>query len=121
MWNCLMVAVGGAIGAVFRYLIGLIPLEAQSGFPFKTLVINIAGSFVIGVIAVLAQKQSLSPSVVMLLKTGVCGGFTTFSTFALESNQLISSGNYMFAAIYMCASVLLSVAAVFAAQILVQG
>ena len=77
-------------------------------------------SIVIGLISVSAEKYQVSPLLVLTLKTGVCGGFTTFSTFALETDQLIQSGNYGFAILYMGLSVILSVAAVFAAQILMK-
>lgn len=68
----------------------------------------------------LAEKYQVSPLLVLTLKTGVCGGFTTFSTFALETDQLIQSGNYGFVILYIGLSVILSVAAVFAAQILMK-
>ena len=122
MINCIMVGIGGFIGSVCRYLIGLLPMEASSGFPIKTLAINVIGSFCIGLIAALAAKnEGLNPHVVLLLKVGVCGGFTTFSTFAYESTELIKSGHTLTAFAYVCASVLLGVAAIFAAQLLVKG
>ena len=107
------------IGAILRYLIGLIPVGAQNNFPIKTLLINVIGAFVIGLISVSAEKYQVSPLLVLTL-TGVCGGFTTFSTFALETDQLIQSGNYGFTILYIGLSVILSVAAVFAAQILMK-
>ena len=79
MIKCLCVGLGGAVGAMLRYLIGLVPVGASNGFPVKTLLINILGAFVIGVLAVLGDKHSLPPLLVLTLKTGVCGGFTTFS------------------------------------------
>lgn len=94
MIKCLCVGLGGAVGAMLRYLIGLVPVGASNGFPVKTLLINILGAFVIGVLAVLGEKHSLSPLLVLTLKTGVCGGFTTFSTFALETSQLFQNGSY---------------------------
>ena len=117
MVKCLLVGVGGGIGAILRYLIGLIPVGAQN---IKTLLINVIGAFVIGLISVSAEKYQVSPLLVLTLKTGVCGGFTTFSTFALETDQLIQSGNYGFTILYIGLSVVLSVAAVFAAQILMK-
>jgi len=120
MVKCLLVGVGGGIGAILRYLIGLIPVGAQNNFPIKTLLINVIGAFVIGLISVLAEKYQVSPLLVLTLKTGVCGGFTTFSTFALETDQLIQSGNYGFTILYIGLSVILSVVAVFAAQILMK-
>ena len=84
MIKCLWVGLGGAVGAMLRYLIGLVPVGASNGFPIKTLLINILGAFVIGVLAVLGEKHSLPPLLVLTLKTGVCGGFTTFATFALR-------------------------------------
>ena len=87
MVKCLLVGVGGGIGAILRYLIGLIPVGAQNNFPIKTLLINVIGAFVIGLISVLAEKYQVSPLLVLTLKTGVCGGFTTFSTFALETER----------------------------------
>ena len=125
MVKCLLVGVGGGIGAILRYLIGLIPVGAQNNFPIKTLLINVIGAFVIGLISVSAEKYQVSPLLVLTLKTGVtrrgiCGGFTTFSTFALETDQLIQSGNYGFTILYIGLSVILSVAAVFAAQILMK-
>lgn len=120
MVKCLLVGVGGGIGAILRYLIGLIPVGAQNNFPIKTLLINVIGAFVIGLISVSAEKYQVSLLLVLTLKTGVCGGFTTFSTFALETDQLIQSGNYGFAILYIGLSVILSVAAVFAAQILMK-
>ena len=121
MLNCLMVGIGGFIGSVCRYLIGLLPIETNSGFPIKTLLINIAGSFLIGLITALAVKnKDLNEQLVLLLKVGVCGGFTTFSTFAYESTDLMKSGHAVTALIYVCTSVIMGVLAVYAAQMLVK-
>ena len=117
MINCLIVGLGGFIGTVFRYLIGLIPLNSKSEFPYKTLFINIAGAFVIGMIVALALKNSsMDPKLVLFLKVGICGGFTTFSTFALESFDMFKSGSTVLALIYIVASVVLSIACVFASN-----
>lgn len=119
MIECLFVGIGGFIGSVCRYLIGLIPISPSNGFPVKTLVINVVGAFVIGLIAAAAAKNAdMSPRVVLLLKTGICGGFTTFSTFALEITDLIRGGSWAAAAAYMLLSLVLGVAAVFAAEAL---
>ena len=75
--ECIMVGLGGAAGAILRYLIGLLPVGTQGGFPWKTLAINIIGSFIIGVLTGLILKGSLTPRAELLLKTGFCGGFTT--------------------------------------------
>lgn len=117
MSSCLYVAVGGAVGSVLRYLVGLIRVSEATAFPVKTLMINIVGSFLIGLIAALAgNRPELDPNTVLLLKVGVCGGFTTFSTFALETADLLQNGKAAIAVSYIVLSVLLSVAAVFMAQ-----
>ena len=119
MAECLFVGIGGFIGSVCRYLIGLIPLSPSNGFPVKTLVINVAGAFAIGLIAAAAAKNAdISLRIVLLLKTGICGGFTTFSTFAIEISYLVRGGNWAAAAAYMLLSLILGVAAVFAAEAL---
>lgn len=120
--NCLAVGVGGFIGSVLRYLVTLIPLGAQAAFPFKTLAINVAGSFAIGLICAATAKAGATwnPQAVLLLKVGVCGGFTTFSTFALETGELLRDGAWPLAVIYIMSSVVLSIAAVFAAEALVR-
>ena len=119
MLNCLVVALGGGIGACFRYLIGLIPLKEPFTFPVKTLVINLLGCFVIGLIAALAVKNSsLSPRTVLFIKTGLCGGFTTFSTFALETETLIKTGHIGLAIVYVALSVLVGVGLAFAGQVI---
>lgn len=121
MLNCVIVGIGGFIGTVCRYLIGLLPIETNSGFPVKTLMINVLGSFVIGLITALAVKnKGLNEQIILMLKVGVCGGFTTFSTFAYESTDLIKSGHAGIALAYVCTSIVLGVLAVFAAQMLVR-
>lgn len=118
MLECLCVGVGGFIGSVCRYLIGLLPLETESGFPVKTFLINIAGAFFISLITVLATKNKpWNPNVVLLMKAGICGGFTTFSTFAFESVELIRNGNTWTAVVYMAGSIAMGAAAVAAAQL----
>ena len=115
MLNCLVVALGGGIGACLRYLIGLIPLKEPFVFPVKTLVINLLGCFVIGLVASLAVKNSsLSPKLVLFIKTGFCGGFTTFSTFALETETLIKTGQSGLAVLYVALSVVAGVGLAFA-------
>ena len=120
MLNCLVVALGGGIGACLRYLIGLIPLKESFTFPVKTLFINLLGCFVIGLIAAIAAKTtSLSPRTVLFIKTGLCGGFTTFSTFALESETLLKTGHIGLAVLYVALSVVVGVGLVFAGQLVV--
>lgn len=117
MLNCLFVGLGGFIGSICRYLIGLIPLTAESGFPYKTFLINIAGAFVIGFIAALSVKNSqINARLILMLKVGVCGGFTTFSTFAYETSTLMKNGSTGIALLYVIASAVLGVIAVFVAE-----
>ena len=117
MIDCIVVGAGGFIGAVCRYLIGMIPLKEGCTYPIKTFMINIAGSFLIGIIAALAIKtDSLDSRTVLFLKVGICGGFTTFSSFALETTDLMKNGKMHLAVIYTVLSVTLGVLAVFAGQ-----
>lgn len=119
MLNCLAVGAGGFIGAVLRYLLGLIPLKTD--LPIKTFIVNIIGCFAIGIIAGLAEKTlSDDPRLVLFLKVGVCGGFTTFSSFALETGGLMSDKHYAAAAVYALSSLILGVIAVFAGQVLIK-
>ena len=117
MMECIVVGAGGFIGAVCRYLIGLIPLKESCAFPVKTFVINMVGSFLIGIIAALAMRtDSLNPRMVLFLKVGICGGFTTFSSFALETGDLMQDGKWKLAVLYAVLSVAAGVIAVFAGQ-----
>lgn len=117
MIECLVVGAGGFVGAVLRYLIGLIPVSESFAFPIKTFAINVAGCFLIGIIAALALKnEGISPRLVLFLKVGICGGFTTFSSFALETGDLMKAGSMGLAMLYVILSVVVGVAAMFAGQ-----
>ena len=106
----LAVAAGGAVGAALRYSISLIP--GKSPFPWQTLVTNILGAILIGFIVGAARRKELSPNAVLFLKTGVCGGFTTFSTFSLEAYELFGSGSKPLAVLYVILSVCCCIAGV---------
>ncbi len=98
------VALGGALGAVARYAISLIPVKTQ--FPILTLVTNILGAILIGFVVGIADKKSdVSPNTVLFWKTGVCGGFTTFSTFSLEAYKLLENKAYVLGGVYVALSV----------------
>lgn len=116
MIKCLIVGAGGAIGAIGRYLIGLLPMNPENGFPVKTFLINVIGCFIIGIIAALADKNAVNPNLVLLIKVGICGGFTTFSSFALETEGLIAKGSTGVALMYVILSLVCGVLAVFAAE-----
>lgn len=121
MLNCLAVGFGGFIGAVLRYLISLIPIKNPESFPLNTFIINIAGAFTIGCIAFAVSKnENIDPKLLLFLKVGLCGGFTTFSTFSLETAQLMKSGSVMTAVIYVIASIVVGVLAVMLPQLVLK-
>ena len=112
----LFVGIGGALGAMLRYLISMLPVKSE--FPLLTLVTNVIGAFAIGVIVALARKFNMPDNVVLLLKTGVCGGFTTFSTFSLEAYNLMDKGRVGLGLLYAVLSLVLCIAAVFLGKML---
>ena len=119
--NCFFVGLGGFVGSVLRYLVSLAPIRHESGFPLVTLGINVLGAFVLGLIMATAGKSpSFDPRTLLFLKVGICGGFTTFSTFALEAQGLLSGGKLWAAVLYMLLSVVLCVGAVYGAGALVR-
>lgn len=121
MWNVILVGTGGFIGTTLRYLIGLIPYKQSIDFPIKTLCINIIGSFLIGLIAAYTLKNhEFNQSLQLFLKVGVCGGFTTFSSFALETVQLADTGHVIYAVVYPCLSLALGILAVYLAGMLIR-
>lgn len=104
MFSLMLVGCGGALGAMLRYAIGLIPI--RSTFPVLTLVINFLGAIAIGLIAEAASAQQLSQKSTLFWKTGVCGGFTTFSTFSLEAMTLFQEKQWLLGSLYVVLSVI---------------
>lgn len=115
MGTVVAIALGGALGAVGRYaLSSQITHWIGPGFPWGILLVNLVGCFVMGVIAELgALSLNLSPEMRAFLTTGILGGFTTFSAFALDSAVMIERGDWGATVLYVSASVLGSIAALF--------
>ncbi len=110
IWTLSQVAAGGAIGAVLRFatVLGAVRIFG-AGYPFGTMIVNIAGSFAMGFLFVIlaARGSGLHP----FLLTGILGGFTTFSAFSLDAITLWERGDAALAGLYVCASVVLSILA----------
>ncbi|CAN7302861.1 fluoride efflux transporter CrcB [Rhizobium sp. LjRoot258] len=123
MIQALLVAVGGAIGSVLRYYVGQWALRlAGPAFPWGTLTVNVVGCFVIGVFAeMIVRRFDASPEMRLLLITGFLGGFTTFSAFSLDAISLFERGAAVSGAVYIVASVGLSMAAVIAGLALMRA
>ncbi len=110
----LLIGAGGFIGSALRYLASqFIQNKFLSAFPFGTFGVNVLGCFAIGLIFALAEKGNLSAEWRLFLATGICGGFTTFSAFSIETISLMKDGQLAPAFIYIVASVALGLAATF--------
>lgn len=121
MKQLLLVFIGGGSGSVLRYLLGKWFNNIETGIPYGTFLANISGSFLIGIILGLAAKnQNLSPHSTLLLATGFCGGFTTFSTFVYENHVFLKAGDYLHFFIYLSLSIIIGFIAVFSAMYLVK-
>lgn len=121
--SILLVGIGGFVGSVARYLVAvLFAGQVASVFPIATLTVNVVGCFVIGILFGLFDRGSiLSPEWRMLLTTGFCGGFTTFSTFSYESLRLMQDGEYFYLAGYVLISVVVGLAATYAGIALIRA
>lgn len=119
----LSIAAGGAVGAVLRHFAGLAALRLMGpGFPWGTLCVNIAGSFVMGLlVGLFAHFWHPVQEVRAFLTVGVLGALTTFSTFSLDTAVLWERGQMMETGLYVAASVALSIAALFAGLFLVRS
>jgi CrcB protein len=113
--TCLIIMLGGAFGTLARYLIGLAALPISQSLPWGTITINILGSFIIGLFGTLTLahgRYPVSENFRLFVMIGFCGGFTTFSSFSLQTLDLLRNGAMARAAINVVASVVLCVAAV---------
>lgn len=111
-YDLLAVGIGGAIGACLRYALSLLPWKGS--FPLLTCMTNVLGSFIIGFLFGASHRFEHQQRWLLLCKTGICGGFTTFSTFSLESMQLLQQHATGMALLYMGSSVLLCLVGVMA-------
>lgn len=119
----LVVAVGGAVGSALRYVLSLlVQTKVGASFPTGTLVINGSGSLLLGFLMRYGlESTSASPEVRLLLTTGLCGGYTTFSTFSYETARLLEDGEHWRAALYIVLSVALSLGGMFIGFIAARG
>ncbi len=121
MKQLLLVFIGGGFGSVLRYIIGKFLNDSETGIPYGTFAANILGSLFIGIILGLAAKnETLTQNHTLILATGFCGGFTTFSTFAYENHVFLKSGDFMSFAFYTIASFVIGFLAVFAGMYFVK-
>lgn len=117
----LLIALGGAAGSVLRYLLGgAIQRSTASGFPIGTMVVNVSGCFLIGILVRQFLNVQLSHDLRALLIVGFCGGFTTFSTFSAETIALLDGGEYARAAAYVLLTVALCLLATLAGMTTMQ-
>jgi CrcB protein len=117
------VAVGGAFGSIARHLLAArIMAWLGAGFPWGIFIVNVLGGLIMGaLVEMMALRWSLSPEWRAFLTVGVLGGFTTFSSFSLDTVLLMQKGDFGLAAVYVVGSVALSVGALFVAMMLVRA
>jgi len=114
MKSFLLVFLGGGLGSGIRYLVTITMNQYSKVLPFGTFTVNILGCLLIGLILGYAQKENtLTSNQTLLLATGFCGGFTTFSAFANENLELIKNGEIFNFSVYTIGSILVGVLAVF--------
>ena len=107
--SILSVGIGAAFGGVARYIISEAMVTHTGRFPFATFMINLLGSFLLGLILAISIKHGLSSSTKLFWTVGFCGGFTTFSTFSMESLRLLEGSHIGIALMYTLSSVLLGI------------
>lgn len=116
LYSCLLVSLGGAVGTFLRYLMTLLTAPIDKFMPWGTIIgVNLIGSFVIGFIGTLTLAEGrypLSEPVRLFIMIGICGGYTTFSSFSLQTFELIRNGAIMRALANVLLSVVLSISAV---------
>lgn len=114
MKQALLVFVGGGFGSVARYLLGKWLNNLETDIPYGTMLSNVLGSLIIGfVLGYLAKTNTVSETHTLLLATGFCGGFTTFSTFAYENHLFLKNGDYFSFLPYTLGSLIIGFSAVF--------
>lgn len=109
---CLLVMMGGALGTLARYAFSILAMPIDRELPFGTIIVNVTGSFVIGLFATLTMTQGrfpVSDNTRLFVMVGLCGGYTTFSSFSLQTLELLREGALGRAAVNVVASVLLCV------------
>ncbi|MDR1561881.1 MAG: fluoride efflux transporter CrcB [Dysgonamonadaceae bacterium] len=116
MKTILLIALGGALGSVLRYVAGeCIHVRMRGVFPWATLSVNLLGCFLIGIAAgLIAKYGSLSGDFRLFFAVGFCGGFTTFSAFSREILQLLMQGHSFHAVLYVFTSIIVGVSLTFA-------
>lgn len=113
--NCILVMIGGAIGTLARYVVSVLALPISGQLPWGTILINVSGSLIIGFFGTLtlaSGRYPVSESLRLFVMIGLCGGYTTFSSFSLQTLDLMRSGGMMRAAVNVAASVILCIGAV---------
>ena len=121
LYTCLIIMAGGALGTLARYLISVLATPISGNLPWGTILINITGSFIIGLFGTLTLAHGrfpVSENMRLFVMIGLCGGYTTFSSFSLQTLDLIRSGAMMRAGVNIAASVVLCVAAVSAGHLI---
>ena len=115
MLKYILLATGGAIGTILRYMISSAAyrLFLAEVFPWGTLMVNLTGSMVIGILAGLQEANLISPNLRTFIFIGILGGYTTFSTFSLETLNLVRAGEIRYAIINVAASNLFGIALAF--------
>ncbi|WP_215508964.1 fluoride efflux transporter CrcB [Peptoniphilus sp. EMRHCC_23] len=108
----LYAAAGGALGATSRFLISTLPLS-DYGLPLPTFLANLIGCFIMGLIAAWAEARGMNPGLQIFLKTGFCGGLTTFSAFSAETVAMMEKGHMAAAVLYVAATVMLGFIALY--------